>query len=289
MNFIAIDFETANPDRSSICQIGIVFFKDGQIFDKFEALVNPQDYFDPFICMVHGIRRQDLVGKPTFPEFYDYLRKVLINQVVLCHTAFDRVAFSQACGKYQLEEFPITWLDNSKVVRRTWSEFARRGYGLPEIADFLNIQYKSHNACEDAKATGLVFIEACVKSGLDIQGWLDRVRKRITLRKYSAEHKFIPTVAEDGPLHGETIVITGTLPILRDVARQMAADLGAIVPDNMIDSTTMLVLGVQDKRHFHGKEKSNKHRRAEELIQKGHDIEIVYGTDFMALLKTISN
>ena len=30
MRFIALDVETANPDMSSICQIGIVHFEDGK-------------------------------------------------------------------------------------------------------------------------------------------------------------------------------------------------------------------------------------------------------------------
>jgi DNA polymerase-3 subunit epsilon len=29
MEFLSIDVETANPDMSSICQIGIASFKDG--------------------------------------------------------------------------------------------------------------------------------------------------------------------------------------------------------------------------------------------------------------------
>ena len=45
--FIVIDIETANPDLLSICQIGIVFFENGQVVTKWETLVNPQDYFDP--------------------------------------------------------------------------------------------------------------------------------------------------------------------------------------------------------------------------------------------------
>jgi DNA polymerase III epsilon subunit-like protein len=29
MEFVALDFETANADMSSICQLGLVHFKDG--------------------------------------------------------------------------------------------------------------------------------------------------------------------------------------------------------------------------------------------------------------------
>ena len=45
MNFFALDVETSNSDRGSICQIGWVEFKDGQIIDEFESLINPKDPF----------------------------------------------------------------------------------------------------------------------------------------------------------------------------------------------------------------------------------------------------
>ena len=39
--FIAIDVETSNSDRSSICQVGWVLFENGQIVSEFNSLVNP--------------------------------------------------------------------------------------------------------------------------------------------------------------------------------------------------------------------------------------------------------
>ena len=37
-NFAAIDFETANNERSSVCSVGIVIVRDGKIVDKFYSL-----------------------------------------------------------------------------------------------------------------------------------------------------------------------------------------------------------------------------------------------------------
>ena len=34
-NFIAIDFETANQESSSVCSVGVVMVRDGQIVDSF--------------------------------------------------------------------------------------------------------------------------------------------------------------------------------------------------------------------------------------------------------------
>ena len=55
MDFISVDVETANPDHASICQIGIVCFRQGQQAEQWESLVNPEDYFDEMNVFIHGI------------------------------------------------------------------------------------------------------------------------------------------------------------------------------------------------------------------------------------------
>ena len=42
-SFVAVDVETANSDRGSICQIGVVSVEQGQIVDEWQTLVDPRD------------------------------------------------------------------------------------------------------------------------------------------------------------------------------------------------------------------------------------------------------
>jgi DNA polymerase-3 subunit epsilon len=60
LDFIALDVETANPDLSSICQIGLVEFRNGQIINSWEWLVDPQDYFDEMNVFIHGIDKNTI-------------------------------------------------------------------------------------------------------------------------------------------------------------------------------------------------------------------------------------
>ena len=41
-NFVAIDFETANASRSSVCSVGLVIVRDGIITDKIYELIKPE-------------------------------------------------------------------------------------------------------------------------------------------------------------------------------------------------------------------------------------------------------
>ena len=74
LTFKSIEVETANPDRASICQIGIVRVRDGEIEDQWQTLVNPEDWFDPWNVSIHGIDDTDVRNSPTLPEALDELR-----------------------------------------------------------------------------------------------------------------------------------------------------------------------------------------------------------------------
>ena len=54
--FVAIDFETANRERSSVCSIGLVFVEGGQITDTYYRLIRPlPNYYSRFNTEVHGL------------------------------------------------------------------------------------------------------------------------------------------------------------------------------------------------------------------------------------------
>ena len=47
-NFAAIDFETANEQRTSVCSVGIVIVREGEIVDTYYSLIRPEpEYYFP--------------------------------------------------------------------------------------------------------------------------------------------------------------------------------------------------------------------------------------------------
>ena len=68
LTFNAIDVETANADRASICQIGIVHVRDGAIHDRWQTLINPEDWFDPWNVSIHGIKTRRRQEQPHSPR-----------------------------------------------------------------------------------------------------------------------------------------------------------------------------------------------------------------------------
>ena len=65
MTFNAIDVETANYSRSSICQIGIAKVVDGAVVDRWSTLVNPEDEFIGHLTRIHGISPEQELSNAT--------------------------------------------------------------------------------------------------------------------------------------------------------------------------------------------------------------------------------
>ncbi len=281
MKFIAIDFETATPDFSSICQVGIAVFQEGQLTESWESLVNPEDYFDGMNVSIHGIDEDAVASSPKWPAIYDKIGSLLGDQIVVSHSSFDRAALLRASEKYQLPLVECRWLDTARVARRAWPEFAKTGYRLANVAKHLDISFRHHNACEDARAAGEILVRAMNVSGLSLDQWIDRIRKPIDpLTSLPITRDGNP----NGPLYGETLVFTGSLSLPRREAADAASSAGCEVANSVTKHTTLLVVGDQDIRVLAGHEKSSKHRKAEELIAEGQRIRIVGESDFRHLV-----
>ena len=289
MTFNAVDVETANSDRSTICQIGIAHVVDGQINERWSTLVNPEDEFDDFNISIHGITAKQVQEAPTLPEIREELRKRLRGQVLVSHTSFDRSAFETSMDKYGLDQLQVYWLDSAKVVRRAWPEkFGQRGYGLKNVAHYIGYEFKHHDALEDAVAAAEITLAACREHNVDIEYWLRIFEKGNFHGKKRERQTHGPVSLEgnpDGEYFGEVLVFTGELRMPRFEAANYASFMGCKVSTSVSKKTTILVSGIQKSFAIKSSSgKSNKHIKAEELISGGHDIKIISETDFLSLI-----
>ncbi|WP_219956465.1 MULTISPECIES: exonuclease domain-containing protein [unclassified Algoriphagus] len=285
MNFLALDVETANADYSSICQIGIAEFENGKVINKWSTLINPESYFDPFNISIHGIDEIDVKNSPTFDKIYEEIKSRLEEKITVHHMPFDRVALTRVCEEYQLPSIKTKWLDSAKITRRTWEQFANKGYGLKNIANYLNIKFEHHDALQDAIAAGLIVVNACLVKEMSIDDWFKRIGNPINQR--TSKFDYTSSIKQDGnpegSLFGQNLVFTGSLSLPRKEAAIIAARVGCNVFDSVTQKTTMLVVGTQDSTKLAGYEKSSKHRKAEELIEKGNQIKILTEKDFVEM------
>lgn len=284
MKFVAIDVETANADMASICAVGAATFQDKRLVSEWYSLIDPEDYFDPVNISIHGIDKSSVAGAPTLKQIAKQLDAMLSGNIVVTHTHFDRVAMHQALRRAGNAPPTCTWLDSARVVRRTWEDCARSGYGLAKVCQRIGYEFEHHNALEDAKAAGHVLLAAMSASSSDLDGVLKRIMQPIGTASSSAG-AFRREGKLDGSLFGEVVVFTGALAISRREAADLAASVGCNVASGVTNQTTLLVVGDMDVKRLAGHEKSSKHRKAESLVAKGYPLRIIRETDFKKLVE----
>lgn len=69
-NFAAIDFETANEQRSSVCSVGIVIVRGGEIVDEFYSLIRPTpNYYTYWTTECMDLPAEIPIGNRSFRKF----------------------------------------------------------------------------------------------------------------------------------------------------------------------------------------------------------------------------
>lgn len=269
-DFVVIDVETACARVSSICQIGIVGFRDGAELFAYESIVDPCDDFSPFNTRIHGISCDHVVGKPTFAHVHATVDGHLSGRVTVAHSFFDKGALAAACRVHDRAPIQSTWLDSVRVAKRAWPDLP--SHRLNMLSKYLGVRHRHHDALSDARAAGMVIVKAIDHTGIDLAGWLTPVSPR---------GGPAPKPAAGGALAGRRVAILGAP---RDgVLAHWLAEHGARVAAS-VGTTTSLLVVASDHPFGRFPQASAPYRRADELRRAGSPIEIVHEVDLRTRL-----
>lgn len=279
--FVAVDVETANGDRSSICQLGLAGVDAQGGIETASVLVDPEAAFAGFNTQLHGIDARTVRGQRRFPDIIQPLRAFLQRHPLVQHSGFDRGAINSACQRYGLPGIEAEWFDSVGIARRAWPELrGNGGHGLGNLKGFLGLDFRHHDAGEDARAAALVVLHAERHTG---QNFADLAAPR-RRGKTTFEKSVALDGNRNGPLFGHDTCFTGRLSMSRTAAATLAAEAGITVRTGFSKKITLLVVGDQDLSTLAEHDKSTKHRRAEELIAQGHALRIIAESEFLAMI-----
>lgn len=157
MKYVAIDFETANSKRSSVCEIGIAVVENAQVIKSFSLLVKPQDnYFHSFNSYLHGIDARKVVNEPEFDVIWEQIKHYFINRKMIAHNAaFDFSVLRSVLDLYGIEHPELEYSCTYQISRKALDLFS---YKLNSVCDYLNIDLEHHQAKSDAKACAEIAI-----------------------------------------------------------------------------------------------------------------------------------
>lgn len=160
MNFVAIDFETANEKRNSACSVAVVEVKEGKLYDSFYALIRPPELrFAYRNIEVHGITAQDVRNQPEFPFVWQKLAAYLENKIVIAHNAsFDMSVLKNCLQTYSIPMPNFQHCCTVRIARKVWPDL--ENHKLNTLGNYFHIDFNHHNALDDARTCAAVALLA---------------------------------------------------------------------------------------------------------------------------------
>jgi DNA polymerase-3 subunit epsilon len=157
-DFVAIDFETADPGADSACAVGVVRVRDGRIAEQAKRLIRPPRRQFAF-TWVHGITWAMVRDEPVFAEIWRDLRPLLAGAecFVAHNAAFDRNVLRACCAAAELPMPRLPFACTVRAARQTWSVYPTK---LPDVCRYLSIPLRHHDPASDAHACAQIALAA---------------------------------------------------------------------------------------------------------------------------------
>ncbi|MFE3000411.1 exonuclease domain-containing protein [Nocardia sp. NPDC059246] len=177
LSFAAIDVETANSARGSICAVGVTVVRDGRRGETASWLCRPPsglDFFNWHNIRVHGISAAMVADKPEFAQRWPEVESLVGELPVIAHNVgFDSSAIREACGRSGIRIPAWSYSCSLALARR---HLSLDSYRLPNVAAALGIDFTNHHdAAADAAAAADIVIALAARAGADSLAALERM------------------------------------------------------------------------------------------------------------------
>lgn len=311
MDFIAIDFEIANENMSSACSIGLAYVDNNQVVKEEYFLIKPPNLrFDPGFTAIHGITKSDVIGQKNFDEVWELIKDDITSNLIVAHNAqFDMSVLSNCLQHYSIAIPSFSYICSIPISTRA-CRGNKVGQSLKERCSYFGIELtEHHHAGADARACAELVIASVqskekgslqtycqtyrtipVKEFMELKAQTTFQKKRPKKPKFNAISISEVTAKtenfnKDHILYEKNVVFTGDLLSMdRKEAMQKTVDVGGIIKSGVSSKTNYVVVGSQDPKLVGTAGISTKEKKAQELKNKGVNIEIIQEEAFIRLL-----
>jgi DNA polymerase-3 subunit epsilon len=152
-DFAAIDFETANFSRSSVCSVGVVIVREGAIQDTFYSLIQPEPNYYNYRCtQVHGLTERDTYNAPVFPRVWAQIEPLIEGLPLVAHNkSFDEACLRAVFHVYRMDYPEYEFYDTLAAARRNMPWLPN--HQLHTVAEQCGYSLQNHHhALADAEA-----------------------------------------------------------------------------------------------------------------------------------------
>lgn len=305
-DYVVIDIETTgfSPEYDSIIDLSAVKVSNNKITEKFSSLVKPSSlcydegdapgidyitdengekcfYVDNFIINLTGITNKMLaeagVIENVLPEFLDFVGD---SHIVGHNVNFDINFIYDESLRFLDKPFKNNFTDTMRISRKLLKDLPH--HRLSDLAEHYGIDYEgAHRALVDCQITHDCF-EKLYNEAIEQYSDIEVFKKSFNSSHYGKKIDIAAIKAETDsfdethPLYKKYVCFTGTLEkMVRKDAMQVVVNFGGIIDSTVTRNTNFLILGNNDYCSTIKDGKSTKHKKAESLILKGQDIQIL--------------
>jgi DNA polymerase-3 subunit epsilon len=310
ISFTAIDFETANSNRGSVCAVGLAKVENGRTVDSASWLIRPPagiDHFDSQNTRIHGIRAADVADALDWHASVLQIAQFMGDDHLVAYNATFDASVMRKASEHLGVSLPGRDFYCAMKLAQEHLELPR--HKLPDVAAALSLPaFAHHDAAADAHTCAEVVLAIAARQGLtntsDI--WVrptsaigDLYPLRSVARqpgtqviRESVRKADLPqphTNADSNhPFYGAVFCFTGDLETYtRAEAMGHVAARGASIGNTVTKKTTHVVIGQSDARRpldpamLTG---TGKARKAALYQEAGQDIAVICERDFLVLL-----
>lgn len=293
LSFVAIDFETANFDRASVCAVGLTRVIDGRVVSTDSWMVFPPTGLDFTNTYLHGIGPEHVAEAPSWSETLSRIALLADGAPLVAYSPFDKGVYNAANTLSETPSSGFVFLDALAVVRHHCQLPSHR---LPLVVEHFGLPgFHHHEAGADSLACALITIRVAEERGLGTveELWASVPARPCAQGNRSRAYKKKadlpqPSLQADPthPLFGEVVCFSGVLDsYTRPDAQQLVASFGATVSGSVTKKTTLVVMGGFDPATLRpGATLSSKIQRAKDLAGNGQSVEIVTEHTFLEIL-----
>jgi DNA polymerase-3 subunit epsilon len=160
-DFAAIDFETANGQRSSVCSVGVAIVREGQITEMIHSLIRPTpNYYAWFCSAVHGMTYDDTVDADDFPDVWTEIAPRIVGLPLVAHNSpFDEGCLRAAHSVYDMVYPDYTFYCTYRASRRVFGD-SLPNHQLHTVAARCGFVLTNHHyALADAEACAWIALK----------------------------------------------------------------------------------------------------------------------------------
>lgn len=279
-SYCVLDTETSglNPRWDSLLEISLLTYENNELTDTWHTFVLPEEgYVVPaFITELTGITSEMLVGAPSAREIAEDFLEKSEGRIIIGHNVnFDiNFIYDQVS-----DQFSNDFVDTLRISRSLVPDLP--SHRLSDLAAYYQIPVDTaHRSTADCLTTQALLCRLREDAASQYGSTDDYIDSLINKRSWHSKIDLTSITAQtdqfdpDNPFFGKNIVFTGALQRLeRKQAAQIVVNMGGTAQNSVTRSTNFLVVGDTEYRCNSGL--SAKQKKAQELILKGCDLQII--------------